>query len=81
MSLPEVLLVIRTDQEKRMEELRYHTQSRALANAAVWSKEAAQALRLFDRILGGGEKKAQQPTGRYLQAAYRQVGVPVTVHK
>ncbi len=76
LSLPEVLLLIRKDQERRMESLRWHTQSRTLAASAIWSKPAAQALGRFERSLRI-DKSTTETKPANLHRLYGGAGVPV----
>lgn len=75
MSLPEVLLIIRRDQARRFEELRWSTQSRALAAASIWSKPAAHALGRFERSLRVDKTAQEKPAD--LRRLYHASGIPV----
>lgn len=75
LSLPEVLLIIRRDQARRFEELRWSTQSRALAAASIWSKPAAHALGRFEHSLRVDKQAQEKPTD--LRRLYQNSGIPV----
>lgn len=76
LSLPEALLLIRQEQQRHMEWLRWHTQSRTLAAAAIWNKSAASALARFERALRDADAPKDTPP-KDLSRLYRQAGVPV----
>lgn len=78
LSLPEALLLIRQDNRRQMEQLRYHTQSRALANAAIWSKSALRALGRFEKSLIQTNRSNETEWGRGLSRVYAQAGIPVS---
>ncbi len=70
-------MLVRQDQERRLEDLRWHTQSRALAASAVWSKPAAQALGRFERSLTVDTSNKTESKPADLGRLYRSAGVPV----
>lgn len=77
LSLPEALLLIRQDNRRQIEQLRYHTQSRALANAAIWSKSALRALERFEKSLTQSNQSNVSELPRSLFRIYAQAGIQV----
>jgi hypothetical protein len=60
-----------------MESLRWHTQSRALAASAIWSKSAGQALGRFERVLRTDTASSSATKPADLHRLYGGAGVPV----
>ncbi|QYY34618.1 hypothetical protein [Ruficoccus sp. ZRK36] len=69
--------MIRRDQVRRMESLCWHTQSRALAASAIWSKTAGQALGRFERALRTDTANPSATKPADLHRLYGGAGVPV----
>lgn len=77
LSLPEAFLILRRDQARRLEELRWNTQSRGLATSSVWSKPAAQALNRFEKSLRVDKRQERRGEPQDFGRLYQSVGVPV----
>lgn len=61
----------------RLEELHWHTQSRALAASSVWSKSAVQALSRFEQSLRVDTADEHEGKPVDYGRLYRTAGVPV----
>jgi len=81
LSLPEAILIVQQDQTRRFEELRWQTQSRALAASAVWSKSAAQALGRFEESLRVDRQMKSKGKPANLKQLYQSAGLPVQTLK